>query len=141
MPGLLEKIENEQQKRTVNFKTGDHVRVHVRIVEGDKERVQVFEGVVIGKRGSKNRASFTVRKISYGVGVERIFPLHAPVIEKVEVISSGKVRRGKLYFLRQRSGKAARLKERDRGIQEVVEGTIESVEETTAPTVATPAGN
>jgi large subunit ribosomal protein L19 len=79
------------------------------VVEGEKERTQVFEGIVIGLSGKRNRATFTVRKVSYGVGVERIFPLHSPRIEKVEVISHGKVRRAKLYYLRERSGKAARL--------------------------------
>jgi len=94
------------------FRPGDTVRVHYRIQEGDKERIQVFEGVVIRKRGGGTRATFTVRKVSYGVGVERIFPLHSPFIEKIEVVSRGKVRRARLYYLRERSGKSARIKER-----------------------------
>jgi large subunit ribosomal protein L19 len=111
---LIDKVEKEQIRHEVTFRPGDTVRVHVRIKEGDKERVQVFEGVVLSlRRPSGNRASFTVRKISYGVGVERIFPVHSPSIEKVEVVNSGKVQRARLYFLRQRAGKAARLKERD----------------------------
>jgi len=111
---LIDKIEKEQLRHEVKFQVGDTVRVHVRIKEGDKERVQVFEGVVMSlRRRAGNRASFTVRKISYGVGVERIFPVHAPAIEKVEVVNSNKVRRARLYFLRERAGKAARLKERD----------------------------
>lgn len=110
---ILQQIETEQQKREINFRPGDTVRVHVRIREGEKERIQVFEGVVIAiKRGP--RAAFTVRKVSYNIGVERVFPLHTPAIDKIEVVSSGKVRRAKLYYLRERRGKAARLKERDR---------------------------
>ncbi|HEX16013.1 MAG: 50S ribosomal protein L19 [Deltaproteobacteria bacterium] len=95
-----------------DFRPGDTVRVHYRIQEGDKERIQVFEGVVIRKRRGGTRATFTVRKISYGIGVERIFPLHSPFIEKIEVVSRGKVRRARLYYLRERSGKSARIKER-----------------------------
>ena len=111
---LIDKLEKEQHRHEVNFRTGDNVKVHVRIKEGDKERVQVFEGVVLSlRRKAGNRASFTVRKISYGVGVERIFPVHSPSVEKVEVVNSNKVRRARLYFLRERAGKAARLKERD----------------------------
>jgi large subunit ribosomal protein L19 len=110
---IINKIEQEQARRTVNFRPGDNVRVHVRIVEGDKERVQVFEGVVISLHRGRNRGTFTVRKVSYGVGVERIFPLHSPNIEKVEVVSSGRVRRARLYYLRELAGKAARLRERE----------------------------
>ena len=94
------------------FRPGDTVRVQVKVIEGEKERTQAFEGVVIRKRGEGARASFTVRRISYGVGVERTFPLHSPRIERVEVMRSGRVRRSKLYYLRQLAGKAARLKER-----------------------------
>jgi len=94
------------------FRTGDTVKVHVRVVEGGRERVQVFEGVVIARNGSGLRASFTVRKISFGVGVERVFPVHAPIIQKIEVTRRGDVRRSKLYYLRERSGKSARIKER-----------------------------
>ncbi|MDH4119547.1 MAG: 50S ribosomal protein L19 [Acidimicrobiia bacterium] len=94
------------------FRTGDTVKVHVRVVEGGRERVQVFEGVVIARNGSGLRASFTVRKISFGVGVERVFPVHAPIIQKIEVTRRGDVRRSKVYYLRERSGKSARIKER-----------------------------
>jgi large subunit ribosomal protein L19 len=94
------------------FAPGDTVRVHVRVVEGEKERTQLFEGVVIRKRGEGGRASFTVRRISYGVGVERTFPLHSPRIDKIDVVRHGKVRRSKLYYLRGLAGKAARLKEK-----------------------------
>ncbi len=111
---ILDSIETEQTKKEApSLRPGETVRVHVKVVEGEKERTQVFEGVVIGLSGKGNRATFTVRKISYGVGVERIFPLNSPRIEKVEVISRGKVRRAKLYYLRERSGKAARLYEEE----------------------------
>ncbi len=109
---ILDQIENEQAKKGVpELRPGETVRVHVKVVEGEKERTQVFEGTVIRLSGKGTRATFTVRKISYGVGVERIFPLHSPRIEKIEVVSRGKVRRAKLYYLRDRSGKGARLYE------------------------------
>jgi large subunit ribosomal protein L19 len=109
---LLDLLEKEQMRGDIPaFKSGDTVKVHVRIIEGQKERIQVFEGVVIRKRGGNNRASFTVRKISRGVGVERTFPLHSPAIDKVEVITRGKVRRSRLYYLRGLRGKKARIKE------------------------------
>jgi large subunit ribosomal protein L19 len=95
-----------------DFKTGDTIKVHARIKEGEKERIQVFQGVVIRKRRGQTGATFTVRKVSYGVGVERIFPLHSPNIDKVEIVTRGKVRRGKLYYLRNLRGKAARIKEK-----------------------------
>ena len=94
-----------------DFKTGDSVKVHTKVVEGDSERIQIFDGVVLSRRGSGISSSFTVRKISYGVGVERVFPLHSPRIEKIEVVKTGKVRRSKIYYLRGLSGKAARLNE------------------------------
>jgi large subunit ribosomal protein L19 len=95
-----------------NFKAGDTVSVHVKVIEGDKERVQVFSGVCIQKRGSGINSTFTVRKISNGIGVERIFPLHSPRIDKIELVRIGRVRRAKLYYLRQLEGKAARIKEK-----------------------------
>jgi large subunit ribosomal protein L19 len=94
------------------FAPGDTVRVHVKVVEGEKERVQVFEGIVIRKRGEGARASFTVRRVTHGVGVERTFPLHSPRVERVQVVKSAHVRRAKLYYLRDRTGKAARLREK-----------------------------
>ncbi len=94
------------------FAPGDTVKVHVKVIEGEKERTQLFEGIVIRRRGEGGRASFTVRRISYGVGVERTFPLHSPRIEKIDVVRHGKVRRSKLYYLRKLSGKAARVKEK-----------------------------
>jgi large subunit ribosomal protein L19 len=112
---ILGQLEEQQAKKEPPaLRPGETVRVHVKVVEGEKERTQVFEGIVIGMSGRGSRAMFTVRKISYGVGVERIFPIHSPRIEKVEVVSRGKVRRAKLYFLRERSGKAARLSGDDR---------------------------
>ena len=95
-----------------HFDPGDTVKVNVKIREGEKERIQAFQGVVISKRGGGVHATFTVRKVSYGIGVERIFPLHSPVIDKIEIISHGRVRRSKIYYLRKLRGKAARIKER-----------------------------
>ena len=94
------------------FRAGDTVRVHVRVVEGNKSRIQVFQGVVIARRGGGTRETFTVRKISGGIGVERVFPLHSPSIESIEVVRRGKVRRAKLYYLRELRGKASRIEER-----------------------------
>ena len=95
-----------------DFAAGDNVKVHVRVVEGNRERVQIFQGHVIARRGSGLRESFTVRKLSFGVGVERTFPLHSPVLAQIEVVSRGDVRRAKLYYLRDRIGKAAKVKEK-----------------------------
>lgn len=111
MNSIIDLIEKPQCRTDIpKFKPGDTVRVHAKIIEGDKERIQVFEGVVISRANAGNRASFTVRKISYGIGVERIFPLHSPRIDKIEVVTIGRVRRAKLYYLRGLSGKAARIK-------------------------------
>ena len=110
---LIEMVEKEHMRVDLPpFRAGDTVRVHSRIKEGDKERTQIFEGVVIRKRKGNTGATFTVRKVSYGVGVEKIFPLHSPSIGKIEVISKGKVRRARLYYLRKLRGKAARIKEK-----------------------------
>ncbi|MFN3534149.1 MAG: 50S ribosomal protein L19 [Desulfatiglandales bacterium] len=110
---VLEYLEREQMRTDIpEFRPGDTVRVHVRIIEGEKERLQPFEGVVIRKRGKNTNATFTVRKVSYGIGVERTFPIHSPLIESVEVIRRGDVRRAKLYYLRELKGKAARIKEK-----------------------------
>ncbi len=106
-------LEMEQMRGDIpDFKPGDTVKVHARIKEGEKERIQVFQGVVIRKRKGTTGATFTVRKVSYGIGVERIFPLHSPNIDKVEVVSRGKVRRSRLYYLRNLRGRAARIKEK-----------------------------
>ena len=110
----LDFVENTQLKSNVpDFQSGDNVRVHVRIKEGNKERLQVFEGLVIARKHGGVRETITVRKVSFGVGVERIFPLHATIIDHIDVIRRGKVRRAKLYYLRDLRGKAARIKERD----------------------------
>ena len=109
---LVDIIEKENIKKEVpDFNIGDTVRVFVKVVEGDKERLQAFEGVVIAKRNGSIRESFTVRRISYGVGVERTFPIHSPRIDPIEVVRTGKVRRAKLYYLRDLTGKAAKVKE------------------------------
>ncbi|RMH21517.1 MAG: 50S ribosomal protein L19 [Acidobacteria bacterium] len=109
----LESVERQYLRDDVpEFRPGDTVRVHVRVVEGNKERIQVFQGVVIARRGGGTRETFTVRKISSSIGVERVFPLHSPVIERIEVVRRGKVRRAKLYYLRGLRGKAARIEER-----------------------------
>jgi len=109
---VIDTIEREQLKSDIpSFKPGDTVRVHVKVIEGEKERIQVFEGVVLRMARGANRSSFTVRKTSYGVGVERTFPLHSPRIDKIDVTTRGHVRRAKLYYLRQLSGKAARIEE------------------------------
>ncbi|OGR21322.1 MAG: 50S ribosomal protein L19 [Desulfobacula sp. RIFOXYA12_FULL_46_16] len=113
MKNVIEQLEREQMRLDIpDFKSGDTVNVHVKISEGEKERIQVFQGVVIKKTGGFSSARFTVRKISSGVGVERIFPLYSPSIDKIEVITKGKVRRSKLYYLRNLRGKAARIKEK-----------------------------
>ncbi len=127
---LMAQIAQRQLKKSLPpFRAGDTVRVHVRVREGEKERIQIFEGVVMSKRGHAISETFTVRKVSYGIGVERIFPMHSPYIEKIEVKTRGKVRRAKLYYLRDLSGRAARIAE--------YEG-VESVAAPEAPEVAAP---
>jgi large subunit ribosomal protein L19 len=110
---IIETIEREQMENVPErrFRVGDSVRVHVRIIEGEKERVQVFEGVIIASKGGGIRSAITVRKVSYGIGVERVFPLYGPVIDKIDFVRRGKVRRNKLYYLRNLRGKAARIPE------------------------------
>ena len=117
---ILNAIEKPQMKASIsNFRVGDTVKVHAKVVEGDKERIQIFEGVVIGRQGSGMRESVRVRKLSYGVGVERLFPLHSPMVDKVELAKEGKVRRAKLYYLRDLRGRAARIKEKGRIMADV----------------------
>ena len=109
---LVDMVEDKQLRKDLDpFNVGDTIKVHVIIREGDKERTQIFQGVVIGKRGAGMKASFTVRKVSFGIGVERVFPVHSKMIRKIEVIRQANVRRAKLYYLRDLKGKAARLKE------------------------------
>lgn len=109
---LQRAVENSQLRTDLpSFRSGDTVKVHVKIKEGDKFRIQIFEGVVIAHKNNGISSTFTVRKVSFGYGIERIFPVHSPIVEKLEVVKSGKVRRARLYYLRGRRGKAARLKE------------------------------
>ena len=123
----VQKIQREGLKSEMgNFKSGDTVRVHTKIKEGDKERIQIYEGVIIRLKGEGIGATFTVRKVSYGIGVERIFPVHSPMIAQVELISRGKVRRARLYYLRDLSGRKARITE--------VEGFRNGVETAAVPT-------
>ncbi len=110
---VIETLEKEQMRADIpDFRPGDTVKVHATIREGEKQRIQVFQGVVIRKRKGNTGATFTVRKVSYGIGVERIFPFHSPLIDKVEIITRGKVRRARLYYLRELRGKASRIKEK-----------------------------
>lgn len=130
---LLDAVDARSLRKDIpNFRPGDELKVHVRVIEGNKSRVQVFQGLVIARRGSGISETFTVRKISYGVGVERVFPVHAPVIEKIEVVRKGEVRRAKLYYLRDLRGKAAKIRER-RGGEELAAVYAES---STAPDLA-----
>jgi large subunit ribosomal protein L19 len=120
-------IERQFLRQDVpDFKPGDTVRIQVRVVEGEKERLQAFQGVVIARKGSGTREMFTVRKISGGIGVERIFPLHAPVVDRIEILRRGRVRRAKLYYLRNLRGKAARIEERRDVVAAVASGEAES---------------
>lgn len=137
------------RKDIPQFRAGDELKIHVRVIEGNKSRLQVFQGIVIRRQGDGVRETFTIRKISYGVGVERTFPVHTPVIEKIELIKKGDVRRAKLYYLRDLRGKASKIKEKRDGIEgygdgitstpvlesAVVEEVVEQVAETTAPAV------
>jgi large subunit ribosomal protein L19 len=111
--GKIEQLEKENIRLDLpSFSAGDTVKVHVKIKEGEKERIQAFQGVVISKRKGSSHATFTVRKVSYGIGVERIFPMHSPIIDKIEILNRGRVRRAKIYYLRKLRGKAARIKEK-----------------------------
>lgn len=109
---IMAMVARRQLKKVPPFRPGDTVRVHTKIQEGDKERVQIFEGVVVSRRGAAISETFTVRKVSYGIGVERIFPVHAPMLDRIEVKQRGQVRRAKLYYLRELAGRAARIDER-----------------------------
>ena len=110
----LERLQRSLSKKTLpSFEIGDTVRVHAKVVEGEKERIQIFEGVVIARKGGRNSETFTVRKVSFGVGVERIFPVHSPIVSRIEVVRQGKVRRAKLYYLREKKGKTGKVGERE----------------------------
>ena len=149
MSTIIESIEQRQLKKVPRFGAGDRVRVHFQVIEGNRRRTQVFEGIVIARQGSGARETFTVRKQSFGVGVERTFPVHSPKIERLEVVARGAVRRAKLYYLRGRVGKRARVAERRWGIEDdlvlaeaeepvAVDSEGEAVEE--AEAVAAPEG-
>jgi large subunit ribosomal protein L19 len=122
---IIELEKSMMRSNLPDFRSGDTIAVHYKIKEGDRERIQVFEGVVIAKKGGGVRETFIVRKVSYGVGVERIFPLHSPLIDKIDVKKKGKVRKAKLYYLRGRSKKASRIKERSR-YEQMVQGNGEA---------------
>ena len=116
MPEIMKLVESRESRTDIpNFEPGDTVKVHVKVKEGEKDRIQVFGGMVIAMKGGGTGSTFTVRKISDGIGVERIFPMHSPIIGKIEVVRRGKVRRAKLYYLRDRKGKAARVEEETQG--------------------------
>ena len=132
---LLDAIENEAIKGEIpEFRSGDTVRVHTKVKEGNRERIQIFEGMVIQRKNSSARATFTVRKVSFGVGVEKVFPLHSPQIERVEVVKTGKVRQSRIYYMRGRTHKQSRLRERDLPGQKTGSTTA-----TAAKSVASPA--
>jgi large subunit ribosomal protein L19 len=138
MTTIIESIERAQLRKVPRFKAGDTVRVHFQVIEGQRRRVQVYEGIVLKRQGSGVRETFTVRKQSFGVGVERTFPLHSPKIEKIEVMAIGDVNRAKLYYLRERVGKKARVREKRYGhrseLPETVDsGLLETVDETPEP--------
>jgi len=117
---ILNAIEKPQLKQGIPaFRVGDTIKVHAKVVEGDKERIQIFEGLVIGRQGAGSREVVRVRKLSYGIGVERLFPVHSPMIDKIEIAKEGKIRRAKLYYLRELRGKAARIKEKVRPLVSV----------------------
>ena len=128
MSGVIDSIERAQLRRVPSFQAGDRVRVHFQVVEGTRRRTQVFEGIVIKRQGNGVRETFTVRKQSFGVGVERTFPVHSPKIERIEVAARGDVRRAKLYYLRERVGRASRVRERRwTGAEEIIEpGLVEA---------------
>ena len=141
MSGVIDSIERAQLRRVPVFQAGDRVRVHFQVVEGTRRRTQVFEGVVLKRQGSGARETFTVRKQSFGVGVERTFPLHSPKIERIEVAGRGDVRRAKLYYLRDRVGRSARVRERRFGAEEAEafeEGAMPPPEADEAPVEADP---
>src|SRR5947208_4035379 len=136
MSNVIDSIERAQLRKVPRFKAGDTVRVHFQVIEGQRRRVQVFEGIVIKRQGSGARETFTVRKQSFGVGVERTFPMHSPKIEKIEVVAIGDVNRAKLYYLRGRVGKKARVREKRYGagstLPQAVESTLEATEDAPA---------
>src|SRR5436309_1082344 len=139
MSNVIATLERAQLKRVPQFQAGDRVKVHFQVVEGTRRRTQVFEGVVLKRQGHGARETFTVRKQSFGVGVERTFPVHSPKVERIEIAARGDVRRAKLYYLRGRVGKRARVREqRGRGAEEVVEGGLLHAPEAVEPEAVEP---
>ena len=144
---ILDAVDAKSLRKDVpQFRAGDELKIHVRVIEGSKSRIQVFQGIVIRRQGDGVRETFTIRKVSYGVGVERTFPVHTPVIEKIELVKKGDVRRAKLYYLRDLRGKAAKIREKRDGIEgygdgilstpePIVEAVVETVVETPAEVV------
>ena len=130
---ILDVVDAASLRKDIpQFRAGDELKIHVRVIEGNKSRLQVFQGIVIARQGDGVRETFTIRKVSYGVGVERTFPVHTPVIEKIELVKKGEVRRAKLYFLRDLRGKAAKIKEKRDGITSTPDLAPEIVEEVAA---------
>ena len=133
---ILDVVDAASLRKDIpQFRAGDELKIHVRVIEGNKSRLQVFQGIVIARQGDGVRETFTIRKVSYGVGVERTFPVHTPVIEKIELIKKGEVRRAKLYFLRDLRGKAAKIREKRDGVEGYGDGILSTPE---APQAATP---
>ena len=132
---ILDAVDAKSMRKDIpQFRSGDELKIHVRVIEGNKSRIQVFQGVVIRRQGEGVRETFTIRKLSYGVGVERTFPVHTPVIEKIELVKKGDVRRAKLYYLRDLRGKAAKIREKRDGIEGYGDGIL-STPEPIAPVV------
>ena len=133
---ILDAVDAKSLRKDIpQFRAGDELKIHVRVIEGSKSRVQVFQGIVIRRQGDGVRETFTIRKVSYGVGVERTFPVHTPVIEKIELVKKGDVRRAKLYYLRDLRGKAAKIREKRDGIEGYGDGILSTPEPTVEPTV------
>ena len=133
---ILDVVDAASLRKDIpQFRAGDELKIHVRVIEGNKSRLQVFQGIVIARQGDGVRETFTIRKVSYGVGVERTFPVHTPVIEKIELIKKGEVRRAKLYFLRDLRGKAAKIREKRDGVEGYGDGILSTPE---APQAAAP---
>jgi ribosomal protein L19 len=136
---ILDAVDAVSLRKDIpQFRAGDELKIHVRVIEGSKSRLQVFQGIVIRRQGDGVRETFTVRKVSYGVGVERTFPVHTPVIEKIELVKKGEVRRAKLYYLRDLRGKAAKIREKRDGVEGYGDGILSTPEPVVVATVAAP---